>query len=150
MLTLNAVFHRKENNLEPKECVVENIIPLSGTEFDRFSSNLLRDWDFIKDNADLMYMDGGGVYHCLLVTGDGRANGILIESEGMGYARYSAHVPRVHSLVAFQVAVILPTPTAREKHREQENSPMPQPYVDRAHSGQNPRKSCLLWNVNMS
>ena len=100
MLELNAIFHRKENCILANDCVVEKIIPLSGSDFDRFSSNMIRDWDFIKDNADLMYVSRSGIYHCILVTGEGRENGILVESEGAGYARYAAHVPRVHSIIA--------------------------------------------------
>lgn len=34
-----------------------------------------------------------GVWHCLLVAGEGMDEGVLVESEGSAYARYSAFVP---------------------------------------------------------
>jgi hypothetical protein len=102
MLKLNAIFHRKEDNLNPRSCVVEKVIPLSGAAFDSFSANMLRDQEFIADNAELMHVDRDGVYHCLLVTGEGRDDGILIQSEGVTYARYASHVPHVHSVIAAQ------------------------------------------------
>jgi hypothetical protein len=40
--------------------------------------------------------------HCLLVTGESREDGILVESEGYDYARYAAHVPHVHTIIAAQ------------------------------------------------
>lgn len=100
MLKLNAIFHRKDDNLHPRSCVVEKVIPLTGAQFRRFASDMLSDWDFIKDNVDLMRMDSDGTYHCILVTGEGCENGILVESEGSTYARYAAHVPHVHSIIA--------------------------------------------------
>jgi len=100
MLKLNADFQYKDSTILAKKCVVEKTIPLSGKEFDVFSKNLLRDWDFIKENVGLMHFDENGVYHCLLVTGESREDGILVQSEGYNYARYSAHVPHVHSIIA--------------------------------------------------
>jgi hypothetical protein len=38
-------------------------------------------------------VDEQGRHHCLLVVGDGRRDGILVNSEGGAYARYSAFVP---------------------------------------------------------
>ena len=46
-----------------------------------------------------MYQDKSGVSHCLLVLGKGRDDGVLVESEGSAYARYSAFVPHARSLV---------------------------------------------------
>lgn len=36
---------------------------------------------------DLM-CEKDGVWHCLLVTGEGMEDGVLVESEGSSYARY--------------------------------------------------------------
>ena len=45
-----------------------------------------------------MYQDKNGVSHCLLVLGEGQDDGILVESEGSFYARYSAFVPNARQL----------------------------------------------------
>ncbi|HHV75740.1 MAG TPA: hypothetical protein GXX41_14130, partial [Thermoanaerobacterium sp.] len=55
--------------------------------------NMLDDYNFIRNNIDLMYCDREGVYHCLLMVGEDRPDGILVESEGSSYARYSAFLP---------------------------------------------------------
>ena len=102
MLELNAIFHRKEINLDSVRCVVEKVIPLTGPRFDTFAAGMLRDYDFISENVDLMRQDSYGVMHCLLVTGAEREDGILVQSEGANYARYAALVPHVHSIIAAQ------------------------------------------------
>jgi hypothetical protein len=92
-LTTKAVFRRNENEIEATDCVIDKVIRLSGVEFDSFSRNLLREWDFIRDNPVTPAVDAQGRSHCLLVTGNGRRDGILVNSEGAGYARYSAFLP---------------------------------------------------------
>ena len=41
-----------------------------------------------------MYQDDSGLMHCIYVIADGYAYGILIESEGYDYPRYTACVPK--------------------------------------------------------
>ena len=47
-----------------------------------------------------MYCDRQGVYHCLLVVGEDRPDGILVESEGSSYARYAAFLPNACDFLA--------------------------------------------------
>lgn len=54
--------------------------------------------DFLIENVGLMRQDGMDVYHCLLVTGEGRTDGLLVDSEGYSYARYAAYVPEATAL----------------------------------------------------
>jgi hypothetical protein len=83
--------------------VVDKVIRLSGAEFDYFSHNLLRDQDFIRDNPiDGRIVDDEGRYHCLLVVGEGRSDGILVNSEGYDYACYSAFIPNAQSWLLAQ------------------------------------------------
>jgi len=42
------------------------------------------------------------VWHCLLVTGEGMEDGVLVESEGSSYARYSSFVPSVKEIMEQQ------------------------------------------------
>ncbi len=101
-MKLNAIFHRKETGFETQSCAVEKVIPLTGAEFDSFAAHLTRDFDFISENKELMSVDLDGTMHCLLVTGEGREDGILVQAFGYDYARYAAHVPHVHSIIAAQ------------------------------------------------
>ena len=92
-------LRRKDKEIETTPCVVEKTIELNGREYARFSQNLLDDHDFILENRKSMYVDTEGVSHCLLVLGEGSDDGILVESEGSSYARYSAYVPHARTLV---------------------------------------------------
>ncbi|MEL7568939.1 MAG: DUF6329 domain-containing protein [Eubacteriaceae bacterium] len=70
----------------------ETIIELSEEEYNYFADNLLEDFDFISKHKEKMYTDINNVWHCILIKAKGAENGILIESEGYDYARYSAYL----------------------------------------------------------
>lgn len=101
-LELNAVFSRKEPTFEPSNCIVEKVIQLSGAEYDRFRRNMLADHDFIRDNIDLMYHEGDKL-HCIMAVGEGRADGVLIDSSGSAYARYAAFIPNAADILAVRL-----------------------------------------------
>lgn len=89
---MKADFRRKEPELNASECVVEKTIVLPEQEYQHFASHLMKDYDFIRENIELMY-EQDDVWHCLLVAGAESREGVLVESEGAGYARYSAVLP---------------------------------------------------------
>lgn len=95
---MRAVFMRKEPEVEAYEFCVEKVIVLPQEEYDRFTKHLMRDYDFIRDNVHLMG-EQDGVWHCLLVTGEDMEDGVLVESEGSSYARYSAFIPSVKGII---------------------------------------------------
>lgn len=103
MLKTKAIFERKTNDFKPKDCVIEKVIELSQQEYDEFSGNMLADYGFIRDNIDLMYCDSLGVYHCILAVGRDRPNGVLVQSEGYGYARYSGFLPNAADFLAANI-----------------------------------------------
>jgi len=98
MLLTNAIFSRKESRFEHEPCVIEKVIRLSGAEYDRFRRNMLEDQDFIADNKALMF-HADGARHCLLVVGEERRDGVLVDSSGYDYARYSAFVPNAEDFL---------------------------------------------------
>lgn len=95
---MRAVFFRKEPEIEANEFRVEKVIVLPANEYESFTKHLMHDYDFIRDNVDLM-CEKDGVWHCLLVTGEGMEEGVLVESEGSSYARYAAFVPSVKEIM---------------------------------------------------
>lgn len=99
MLEVKAAFKTKETEIQTTDCVVYKVVYLSGAQFDSFSRNLMRDWDFIRDNPIETVVDGQGRYYCLLVLGEGRRDGILVNSEGSSYARHSAYLPGAAELL---------------------------------------------------
>ena len=99
MLHTKAAFRCKEPEIEAKDCVVGKVIRLSGAEFDNFSRNLLREWDFIRDNQFDTPHDAEGRTRCMLIVGEGRRDGILVDSQGYDYARYSTFMPNVEDFL---------------------------------------------------
>ena len=97
-MKINVPFRRKDTEIEVNPCIVEKAVELPAELFEHFSENLLNDYDFILENIYCMYQDKDGVSHCLLILGEGQNDGILVESEGSAYARYSAFVPNARQL----------------------------------------------------
>ena len=83
---MRAVFSRKEPKIEAKEFCVEKVIMLPAGEYESFTNHLMHRHDFIRENVDFMY-EKDGVRHCLLVTGEGMEEGVLVESEGSSYGQ---------------------------------------------------------------
>ena len=77
------------------EFIIEKVIELTDEEFKELVTNPLDDRLFIHQNKELMYEDKDGFWHCLFVIADGYDYGILIESEGSDYPRYTAYIPKV-------------------------------------------------------
>ncbi len=98
-MIFNIPLRRKDTEVDVVPCTVKKTVTLSAEEFAHFSQNLMNHYDFIRENNDRMYQDENGVNHCLLVLGEGCADGILVESEGSTYARYSAFVPNARQLL---------------------------------------------------
>ncbi|MBR2434025.1 MAG: hypothetical protein IKB22_00995 [Lentisphaeria bacterium] len=98
-----AQFRRKEPVLQQDECEIEKVVELTREEFHHFKNNLLDDYDFISENSDLMCVDKMGTIHCILVLGDDYDEGILVNSEGSSYARYSALLPNARSFIEQQM-----------------------------------------------
>ena len=100
-MNARAIFRRKEVCFEPSECEIEKVIHLSDSDFARFQQTLLDNYDFLRENADLMRVEDG-VTHCLLVVGETLEDGILVNSEGSDYARYAAYFPNAKSFLLTQ------------------------------------------------
>lgn len=92
---IQAIFERKPD-FWLREAEITKVIRLPAIEYEQFLRRPCRDYAFIEKHSELMYLDGkNGVYHCLLVTGEGHRDGVLVESEGSSYARYASFVPDV-------------------------------------------------------
>lgn len=98
-MIFNIPLRRKDTEVDAVPCTVEKSVTLSAEEFAHFAQNLMSDYNFIRENIDQMYQDENGINHCLLVLGEGGTDGILVESEGSTYARYSAFVPNARQLL---------------------------------------------------
>lgn len=98
-LYTSAVFHRKDKEINCKGVKIEKIMNLKKDDFEYFIHNMLKKYPFIEANKELMYEGEDGMEHCLLVIGDSTNDGVLIQSEGAGYARKSAFFPNAKQFV---------------------------------------------------
>ena len=89
-----TILTLQEEHDRMRDCpfVVEKVVELGAEQYAFFCGNLLQDHPFIESNTDLMYTDDDEISHCILVTDRSRQDGVLVESEGYKYARYSAFV----------------------------------------------------------
>lgn len=101
-LIINTNLLRKESEFRTKSCVVEKAIAVSNAEFENLKRHPLRDNKLIAENVDIMYCDRDDNYHCLLIYDEEQGDGLLIESEGTSYARYSQYIPGAKELVEKQ------------------------------------------------
>ena len=109
-LFTSATMQRKVSDYPLDRCKIEALVILEHEDFENFRNNLLSDHDFIKENIDSMYVDSEGTMHCLLVLDEdspnGTPDGILVESEGANYARYSSYLPNANFLVRAHIFTI--------------------------------------------
>lgn len=96
---MKAIFERKPSDFDLRSFEVSKTILLPAEIFEDVLKNPMRDYDFIQENIEQMHCDSNGVYHCLLLTGEGRNDGLLVESEGYDYCRYASYVPNISGLV---------------------------------------------------
>lgn len=98
-LIIQATLVGKEPCHEPNECVVEKSIPISHCEFEKFNSHLLERNYYISQYRDLMRGTDDGKCHCVLLYDRESGDGLLINSEGSGYARYSQYISHAKDIV---------------------------------------------------
>ena len=84
----------KEQIIPQDEFVIEKVIEIELKQFNEFLDDMLGDYDFIEANKDLMYVDSNHIWHAVLVTAKEVDFGILVQSEGYAYARYSAYLSK--------------------------------------------------------
>ena len=97
---MKAIFERKPSEFDFREVEVAKTLRLPAEVFEEVLKAPLRDYDFIKEHTDLMHCDSEGVYHCLLLTVEGRNDGLLVESEGSNYCRYASYVPNIAAMTS--------------------------------------------------
>lgn len=97
---MKAIFERKPSDFDLRSFEVSKTIRLPAEVFEDVLKNPMREYPFIQENIEQMNCDSNGVYHCLLLTGEGRNDGLLVESEGYGYCRYASYVPDISALTS--------------------------------------------------
>ena len=97
-MIIQAELKCKQTGCEADPCAVDKVIELPSPRFRQFSRALLADYDFIAENKNAIRHDGD-TRHCLLILDADGTDGFLVDPQGHNYARYSAFVPNVRSLL---------------------------------------------------
>jgi hypothetical protein len=105
MLITKAILQRKISEFNTQNCMIEGIELMNGSEFKEFSNNLLEDRDFIIERKEEMYRDSMGQIHGLLALDMEGGDGILIDSQGHDYARYTAFMPNIKAYIEEQISI---------------------------------------------
>lgn len=100
-MILNAVMNRKADCYEAKKCVVEKVIDVYETEFKKMLEKPLERNYCLEPYRSLMgFYDNA--YHCILFVDQNSGDGLLVNSEGSDYARYSQFIPNAKDIVLKQ------------------------------------------------
>ena len=103
-MIIQAELRRKQSEYEGEACVVDKVIELPAQRFKQFSRALLADYDFIAENKNVIQYDADS-RHCILILDADGPDGFLVDPQGYNYARYSAFVPNVRSLLTPDVEI---------------------------------------------
>lgn len=97
-LVLNVPLIRKADPYRTAEVVMEKVIRLPAHEFDLLREHPMQDNPMIAHNIPYMWMDSKQA-HCVLFLDTDSGDGILVDSEGSQYARYSQYIPNARDMV---------------------------------------------------
>lgn len=105
-MILNAVMNRKADCYETKKCVVEKVIDVYETEFKKMLEKPLERNYYLEPYRSLMGFHDDA-YHCVLFVDQKSGDGLLVNSEGSDYARYSQYIPNAKDIVLMQEQVLV-------------------------------------------
>lgn len=97
-LILNANMVCKSSGFKPQKCAIEKVIGVSHEEFQHFiEAPTLRNY-YLPQYKNLMgfYDD---TYHGVLFVNEENGDGLLVNSEGADYARYSQYIPNAREII---------------------------------------------------
>ena len=121
-MIIQAELKRKQSEYEGEACTVDKVIELPAQRFQQFSRALLADYDFIAENKNAIRHDTDS-RHCLLILDADGTDGFLVDPQGYNYARYSAFVPNVRSLLTPDVEIdrsyLSPAEPWRDENRDE-------------------------------
>ena len=90
-MKINAVLRCKESEIKPRAYEVSDVITLSDAEFRDLQKNTLKDREYLKGRM--------GRDVCVLLLSKTGNNGILVDTQGYDYPRYSAFIPKVKDII---------------------------------------------------
>ena len=97
-MKIRAEMGRQRAPLLPREYQADKVVELPDALFTEFLICPLDRYEFIRENAVKAHRYDG-FEHCLLVLGEGRADGVLVQCGEDGLADYAAYVAGARDIV---------------------------------------------------
>lgn len=99
-MKLNVKWDHKETEITTEPCVIEDVVELSEREYAKFYQNLMADYDFIREHGDNYSSDETQTENrVLLILGENQNDGILVDTAGSSYAKYTSYLPCARDIV---------------------------------------------------
>ena len=98
-MLINAQLRCKQDEIQPVSCQIVCTVELSEAAFCDFQFHPLDDYDFIKEHMADLEADSFPAIPCMLVLGEGTDDGILVNTQGYDYARYTAFIPMARQIL---------------------------------------------------
>ena len=89
-MNINAVLRCKESEIKPRAYEVSEVITLSDKEYESVLKEPLKDREYLKGRT--------GQESCVLLIGENSDDGILVDTQGYAYPRYSAFIPNAREI----------------------------------------------------
>ncbi len=99
-------FERKANQPDVQDFRICAVEFLDKAQWAAFTNNMLNDYDFIDKHSNRLCVGSDNVVNALLVVDKQGEDGILVNSEGSAYARYSAYLPFAGHMLDYYVNMI--------------------------------------------
>ena len=90
-MKINAILRCKETEYKPKQYKVSEVIVLADAEFRNVMKEPLKDRGYLKGRT--------GQDTCVLLLSKTGNDGILVDTQGYDYPRYSAFIPNARKIV---------------------------------------------------
>ena len=90
-MNINAVLRCKESEIKPRAYEVSEVITLSDAEYRSVLKEPLKDREYLKGRT--------GQDACVLLLSKTGNDGILVDTQGYDYPRYSAFIPNARQIV---------------------------------------------------
>ena len=90
-MKINAVLRCKEPEIKPRAYEVSDVITLSDAEYRSVLKEPLKDREYLKGRT--------GQDTCVLLLSKTGDDGILVDTQGYDYPRYSAFIPNVKDII---------------------------------------------------
>lgn len=90
-MKINATLTLKQPRITVTPCEVSDVIELPYKEYSNLTNNLLADREYLAGRK--------GKDCCLIILCDNSDDGLLVDTQGYAYPRYSAFLPKARQIV---------------------------------------------------